>query len=251
MENNPLVSVIMPCYNVASFVIETIHSVQAQTYPNWELVIVDDDSTDITVELVRDLCQADQRIRLKVKEKHSGIADSRNQCLKMAQGQYIAFLDADDRWHPDKLERQLRFMQERGIGFSYSSYDCINEVSEPLNKIVHAGKDLDYEAYLHNTLIGCSTVMLNTEIVGEVIVPNFRTSEDTATWLKLMKKGIVAYSIGTPLTSYRIRKKSASSNKFKASYDLWKVYRQQEKLSFFKALECFFSYVFHAIKKRL
>ena len=104
---------------------------------------------------------------------------------------------------------------------------------------------------MHNTIIGCSTVMLDRTIVGDVMVPNFRTSEDTATWLNILKKGFIAYAINEPLTSYRIRQHSASSNKLKASTDLWKVYRQQEKLSLFKALGCFASYAFHAIKKRL
>lgn len=251
VDNKALVSVIMPCYNMASFIVETIQSVQAQTYPHWELLIVDDASTDATVDLIRPFCQADPRIKLEVREGHLGIAGSRNECLKRAEGRYLAFLDADDLWHPDKLQRQLQFMQENDIGFSYSSYDCISEDSQPLEKVVHAKAVLDYDGYLHNTIIGCSTVMLDTERVGEVTVPHFRTSEDTATWLSLLRKGIIAHGIDTPLTSYRIRRKSASSNKMKASYDLWTVYRKQERLPFFKAMECFLSYAFHAIKKHL
>ena len=249
--SSPLVSVIMPCYNMASFVIETIRSVQAQTYTPWELLIVDDASTDTTVDLIRGLSEEDPRIQLQVKPSHSGIADSRNQCLKQAKGRYIAFLDADDVWHPDKLERQVRFMQEHDIAFSYASYDTISETGEPLDKVIQAKTNLDYEAYLRNTIIGCSTVMLDAAKVGEVVVPQFRTSEDTATWLNLLRKGIVAYAIPTPLASYRIRRKSASSNKIKTAYDLWKVYRQQERLSFFYALNCFFHYAFNAIKKRV
>ena len=142
-------------------------------------------------------------------------------------------------------------MTKKGIGFSYSSYHCIDENGQPLNKIVKAAGNLDYEAYLRNTIIGCSTVMVNKDIVGAVEVPNFRTSEDTATWLNILRKGHLAYAIDTPLTSYRIRRRSASSNKLKASYDLWKVYRQQEQMPLFKTIECFSSYAFNAIKKRL
>jgi len=251
MENQPLVSVIMPCYNMEKFIAYTIESVQRQTYPHWELLIVDDTSTDKTAEIVKSYQNQDDRILFIVKPKHSGIADTRNQCIQMAQGRYLAFLDSDDLWHPGKLERQLQFMTQRNIGFSYSSYDCIDETGEPLGKTVTAIDNLDHYAYMHNTIIGCSTVMLDRTIVGEVMVPNFRTSEDTATWLNILKKGFIAYAINEPLTSYRIRQHSASSNKLKASTDLWRVYRQQEKLSLFKALGCFASYAFHAIKKRL
>jgi teichuronic acid biosynthesis glycosyltransferase TuaG len=169
----------------------------------------------------------------------------------MAKGRFLAFLDSDDLWHQEKLEKQLQFMTEKNIGFSYSSYDCVDEAGKPLEKTVKAIGNLDYEAYLSNTIIGCSTVMLDKNIVGEVVVPNFRTSEDTATWLNILKKGFLAYAIEEPLTSYRIRQHSASSNKLKASSDLWRVYRQQEKLPLFNALGFFSSYAFHAIKKRL
>ena len=251
MEHQPLVSVIMPCYNMERFIAFTIESVQRQTYPNWELCIVDDTSSDKTVEIIKSYQEKDERIRFSVKPKHSGIADTRNQCIQMAQGQYLAFLDADDVWHPEKLETQLQFMMQNHVGFSYSSYDCIDEAGNPLDKQVKAAGDLTHDDYLHNTIIGCSTVMIDTDIIGEVVVPKFRTSEDTATWLNILRKGHLAYAIDTPLTSYRIRRRSASSNKLKASYDLWKVYRQQEKMPLFKTLECFFSYAFNAIKKRL
>ena len=251
MENQPLVSVIMPCYNMEKFIAYTIESVQRQTYPYWELLIVDDTSTDRTAEIVKSHQNQDDRIHFIVKPKHSGIADTRNQCLKMAKGRFLAFLDADDVWHPEKLEQQLKFMTEQKIGFSYSSYDCIDEEGNPLEKMVKSAGNLNYNAYMHNTIIGCSTVMIDTTIIGDVVVPNFRTSEDTATWLNILKKGFLAYAIEQPLTSYRIRQHSASSNKLKASSDLWRVYRKNEKLPLFKAVACFSSYAFNAIKKRL
>lgn len=250
-ESQPLVSVIMPCYNMEKYIAATIESVQRQTYPHWELLIVDDTSTDGTADMVRSHQIQDDRIHFVVKPKHSGIADTRNQCISMAKGRFLAFLDADDLWHPEKLEQQLQFMTERKIGFSYSSYDCVDEEGKPLEKRVKSAGNLDYDAYLHNTIIGCSTVMIDTTIIGNVFVPHFRTSEDTATWLNILKKGFLAYAIEQPLTSYRIRQHSASSNKLKASSDLWRVYRQNEKLPLFKAIACFSSYAFHAIKKRL
>lgn len=251
MENQPLVSVIMPCYNMASYISDSIKSVISQTYPHWELLIVDDASTDNTVDIIESYSQSDPRIRCAIKKQNSGIADTRNQCIQMAQGQFLAFLDADDIWHPEKLEKQLRFMIEKNVGFSYSTYDWIDEEGKTLNKFINTIGNLDYEIYLRNTIIGCSTVMVDRKIVGEVVVPKFRTSEDTATWLDILKKGFLAYAIDEPLVSYRIRRKSASSNKIKASIDLWKVYRRHEKLPFFKAMRCFVCYAFHAIKKRL
>lgn len=251
MESQPLVSVIMPCYNMEKYLPATIASVRGQTFPGWELIIVDDVSTDKTQAVLQDYGDQDPRIRWMVQGEHAGIASARNRAIQMAQGRFLAFLDADDLWHPEKLERQLAFMQERDVAFSYSSYDCVDEEGRQLNKTVKAAEDMDYEAYLRNTIIGCSTVMIDTQKVGSVVVPDFRTSEDTATWLDVLRKGFIAYAIEEPLVSYRIRRKSASSNKLKAAADLWKVYRQHESMSFFKAVACFSSYAFHAIKKHL
>lgn len=251
MESQPLISVIMPCYNMASYVADSIKSVIAQSYPHWELLIVDDASTDETVSIIESYVQTDSRIRLAIKTQNSGIADTRNQCIQTAQGQFLAFLDADDIWHPEKLEKQLNFMLEKNVGFTYSTYDWIDEEGNTLNRFINTIGNLDYETYLRNTIIGCSTVMVNKAIIGEVVVPKFRTSEDTATWLDILKKGYLAYAIDEPLVSYRIRRKSASSNKIKAAADLWKVYRRHEKLPFFKATYYFSCYAFNAIKKRL
>lgn len=251
MENQPLVSIIVPCFNMENYIADTIRSVQRQTYPHWELLIVDDLSVDHTPEIVRSFCKDDERILFSIKEEHSGIASSRNQAISRARGRFFAFLDADDIWHPEKLEHQLNFMMERQIGFSYTAYDLIDESGNPLGKTIKTAGDLDYKAYLHNTIIGCSTVMIDTDRIGPVVVPDFRTSEDTATWLDILRKGFKAYAIETPLTSYKIRRNSASSNKLKASADLWSVYRKHEKLPLPTALYSFLCYVFHAIKKRL
>ena len=233
------------------YVADSIASVQRQTYSNWELLIVDDVSTDETVKIVTKRTETDERIHFVVKPQHSGIADTRNQCIQMAQGRFLAFLDADDIWHPEKLETQVRFMLENHVGFTYSTYDWIDEEGNTLNKSINTIGRLDYETYLRNTIIGCSTVVVDKTIVGEIVVPRFRTSEDTATWLDILKQGHLAYAIDKPLVSYRIRRRSASSNKLKAAADLWKVYRRHEKLPFFKAIFFFSCYAFNAIKKRL
>lgn len=251
MKHQPLVSIIMPCYNTERFISDTIESVRRQTYSHWELIIVDDASDDGTADIVNAFCVKEDRIRFFVKNEHTGIADSRNKCIEKAKGQYLAFIDSDDLWYSEKLEIQLGLMLEHNIGFSYSSYDCMDECGKSLNRTIKAAGNLSYSDYMRNTIIGCSTVMLNKAIIGEVEVPDFRTSEDTATWLNILKKGFFAYAIEKPLVCYRIRKHSASSNKLKASADLWRVYRKQEKISLFKASYCFCCYAFNAIKKHV
>ena len=251
MENQPLVSVIMPCYNMVSYVSDSIKSVIAQTYPHWELLIVDDASTDHTVELINNLCRDNFRIHIDANTEHSGVAAARNQAIQSAQGRFLAFLDADDLWHSKKLEMQLQYMISKNIGFCYTAYDCINEDNIYMKRQIHTIGKVDYNKYLKNTIIGCSTVMLDRDIVGEVMVPNYRTSQDTATWLRLLKKGFVAYDLDQLLTHYRVRKNSNSSNKLKAARDLWQVYQNQERLPFLKTLDCFVCYTFNAIKKRL
>ncbi len=250
MEAQPLVSIIMPCYNVERFVAKTIESVVRQTYPRWELLVVDDASTDGSVGLIQDLCGLDYRVHIAQNATHSGVATARNQAIRMAQGRFLAFLDADDVWHREKLERQLEYMMAKNIGFCYTAYDCINEDDILLERQIHTIGRVDYGKYLRNTIIGCSTVILDRNIVGEVVVPDYRTSQDTATWLNLMKKGFVAYDLDQILVHYRVRRNSNSSNKFDAARDLWQVYRDQG-LSLPKTLFCFACYVFNAIKKRL
>lgn len=251
MENQPLVSVIVPCYNMEKFIAHTIESVLRQTYTHWELLIVDDASTDRTVSLVNSLCGQDYRIHVDVNTEHSGVATARNHAIQKAQGRFLAFLDADDLWHHEKLERQLQYMISKHIGFCYTAYDCIDEDDNYLERQIRTIGKVDYNKYLRNTIIGCSTVMIDRDIVGEVKVPNYRTSQDTATWLRLLKKGFVAYDLDQLLTHYRVRKHSNSSNKLKAASDLWHVYRDQEGLSLLKASYCFGCYAFNAIKKRL
>ena len=247
----PVVSIIMPCYQMASYIGKAIEGVMAQSFDDWELLIVDDASDDGTPDVVKTYLEKDNRIGLAVKERHSGIADTRNLAINMARGRFLAFHDADDVWHPDKLEKQLAFMEEKQAGISYTAYDWIDTEGNSLNKIIHTAGDLDYDKYLKNTIIGCSSVMVDRNVVGEVDVPSFRTSEDMATWLTILKKGHLAYALELPLMSYRIRPHSASSNKFKAAMDVWSVYRKHERFSVFKPLRYFFSYAFNAIKKRL
>ena len=248
---NPLVSIIMPCYNAERYIAQSIESVLAQTYDNWELIITDDGSTDKSVEIVQSYCDKDKRIQLEVSEINLGPGTTRNKSIGRARGQYIAFLDDDDLWTPDKLEKQIAFMTENQYGFTFTGYEMINENGNTSGRIVRTDTAMDDKKYLKNTLIGCSTVVLNTAIIGPVHMTKDDTSDDMTLWLDIMHRGFKAYPLNRVLVKHRMRKHSASSNKFKATWEVWRVYRDVEKLSVAKSLYNFVGYAYNAIKKRI
>lgn len=246
-----LVSVITPVYNSERFIKNTIESVISQTYTDLELIIVDDCSTDKTEDIIKKYIDKDRRIKYIKLQKNSGAAVARNTAIKAATGRYIAFLDGDDLWNKDKLEKQIKFMNENNIGFSFTSYNTMSEDGIKSNKVVKAPRVVDYEYLLRNTIIGCLTVMIDKNIIGEFTMPLIRTRQDFATWLSILKKGHKAYGISEPLATYRIVKGSISSNKFKAIRRNWYVYRKVEKLSLLKSIYVFCGYGYNAVKKRI
>lgn len=251
MESQPLVSIIMPSYNAESYIAESIESVLHQTYTNWELIITDDCSSDHTPEIVQSYCKQDSRIDFAIAQHHSGIAGTRNQCLSRAKGRFVAFLDNDDLWYPEKLEKQVRFMIENRCSFIYSEYELMNEDGTPKGKTIKTAGVIDYNKYLKNTIIGSGTIMLDTNKTGKLQMPDNATSDDMALWCKILKEGHHAYPMKEILMKYRVRSNSASANKLKAAKDVWIVYRKQEKLPFFYALTCFCCYAFNATIKRI
>ena len=246
-----LVSIIMPCYNAAPYIARSIDSVLAQTYEDWELLITDDGSTDKSVDIIQAYCDKDERIRMELSETNFGPGTTRNKAMARAKGQYIAFLDDDDLWMPDKLEKQMAFMTENHYGFTFTGYELINEKGDSSGRIVRTDEVMDHKKYLRNTIIGCSTVMLDTAIVGEVRMTKDDTSDDMTLWLELMHRGFKAYPLDQVLAKHRMRKDSASSNKFKATRDVWRVYRDVEGLSLAESLHNFMGYAYNAIKKRI
>ena len=248
---NPLVSIIMPCYNAERYIAQSIESVLAQTYQNWELLITDDCSSDKSVEIIKHYCEKDKRIDLLISKEHHGPGDTRNISINRAKGRFIAFLDNDDIWYSEKLEKQIPFMLENGYGFTYSGFEMINDNGKSKGHIVKTDGILDVTKYLKNTIIGCGTVILNRDIVGDFLMFKNDTSDDMTLWLSIMHKGFMAYPLDEVLMKYRVRKKSASSNKFKASRDVWRVYRKNEKLSLVKSVFYFSCYAFNAVKKRV
>lgn len=248
---NPLISVITPAYNAERFIGGTIKSVLDQTYTNWEMVIVDDRSTDDTAKIVGDYQRLDSRIQLHVLEENSGAAVARNTAMKHAKGRYIAFLDSDDQWFPEKLEKQLRFMQEKDIAFSFTKYIRMEEDGTLRDNISQAPESVGYEDLMKHCVIGCLTVMIDREKTGHLEMVNIRTRQDYAYWLALTKRGFRAYGLPEVLSKYRIVENSISRNKMKAAKRQWYVYRQIEKQNLPKSIYYFFHYATRGLRNSI
>lgn len=248
-----LISIITPVYNCEKLLPSTIESVLNQTYKNWELLLVDDCTPDNSAKVIEKYAKEDERIKYFKLEKNSGAAIARNKGLSEAKGRFIAYLDADDLWKPEKLEKQLNFMLENKYGFSCTDYEKIDENGKSLNKVVKIPKKVDYNLFLRNTIIQTVGVMVDTQITGKKLLemPNIRRRQDAATWCQLLKNGYDCYECPENLSYYRVVSNSLSSNKFKAVKMNWYWYRKIEKLPLWKACYCFVGYAFNAVKKRI
>lgn len=217
------VSIIMPAFNVSEFICESIDSVISQTFKDWELIIVNDNSTDSTHQLVTPYLK-DERIKLINNSNNLGGAGSRNVAIKESKGRYIAFLDSDDLWADDKLRKQITFMQENKIGFSYTEYSNVDELGNLLNNIPIPTK-VSFKHLLKHNYIGCLTAIYDTEPYGKVFMPLVKKRQDFALWLELLKKFDHAYGLQCNLGFYRIRSGSLSRSKFDAFKYYWRVLR--------------------------
>ena len=245
------VSIITPVYNSGRFIKNTIDSVLNQTYENWEMILVDDCSTDNSEEIIKEYMNLDSRIKYIKLTENSGAAVARNTAIEASTGRFIAFLDSDDIWFRNKLQKQLDFMINNNVGFSFTAYETIKEDGSNTGNIVNAPKSVDYNNLLKNTIIGCLTVVLDKEIIGDIKMPLLRTRQDFATWLSILKRGHKAYGLNEVLAQYRLVEGSISSNKLKAAKRNWYVYREVEKLSLAKSIYVFLGYSYNAVKKRI
>lgn len=250
-EKNGMVSIITPCYNASEYIIETIKSVQSQTYQNWEMIIVDDCSTDNSVQLIKEAMQHDTRIKLIQHEKNSGVAIARNDAMKAAQGQYVAFLDSDDVWETKKLECQLNYMHENNVAFTFTAYQYIDHLGNKLRTIIYAPKRVGWKEGIKNTIIGCLTVVVDISMTGKFYMPELTHSEDHFAWLELNKKGFDAYGIDEVLAYYRVAEHSLSGNKVKSVIMQWNNYRDVLHIPFIPRCYYWLGYLFNAIKKRI
>lgn len=242
----PLVSIIMPAYNSSATLGESIQSVVSQTFGDWELLVIDDCSQENLYSIVESF--NDSRIHFIRLSRNSGVAVARNYGIEKARGRYLAFLDSDDLWLPEKLEKQLQFMEQNGYAFTYTWYQQFCHDTHNLGNIVKTKNKVNYAELLKGNDIGCLTVMLDRLQIKEIAMPAQR-HEDYITWLNILKQGWTAYSLPLVLAAYRKEKGSLTSNKWKSLLWTWKVYRDSQHLSLFRSAICLFFYVYYGIRK--
>lgn len=247
-----LVSIITPAYNAEKYILDTINSVKSQEYKNWEMIIVDDASTDRTTQLVSSEIEKDNRIRLIKLEKNKGVANARNVAITNSNGRFISFLDSDDLWDKNKLELQIVFMLENDIGFSYTNYSIFDDRNNKVIGKMKSPRELTFSRLLLNNPIGCLTVMIDRNKVEKIQFPRIK-HEDYATWLSLIKLLGEGKGLDKTLASYRVVSNSVSSNKVRTLSWTWKIYRKHLSMGYLHAslriciftIATIFKYVIH------
>lgn len=242
---HPLVSAVVPTYRDPKRVLDAVQSIQKQDMDDWEAIIIDDGSSSQDQAIIHAALREidDPRFRFVCSQRNRGPARTRNLGVRLARGRYIAFLDADDLWKPEKLRLQIQQMQAAGVGLSCTSYENLSmttgacNVRTPPAKIIHA-------QLLRQNTMGCSTVMLDRQIVGRSYFPDIRMRQDFAHWLKILRPGGVALGLPQPLTQRRVFAGSLSSNKLRAAWYTWRMYRDIEGLGLLRAGRYFGAYAF-------
>lgn len=245
-----MVSIIVPLYNAEKFIWETVQSVINQTYKDFELLLVDDCSTDRSLAAAEAI--NDSRVRVIRQERNAGAYAARNRGLSEAKGRYIAFLDADDKWEPTKLEDTLKFMEEKDAGFVFTSYEFADEKCVGTGKVVRVPETITYKQALSNTTIFTSTVLIDREKVADELIkmPNIK-SEDTATWWQILRAGHTGYGLDKNLVKYRRSAGTLSSNKIEALRRIWNLYRKAAGLSVVSSAAHFVVWAFKAVARRI
>lgn len=251
MNNIGLVSIITPCYNASSTISQTIDSVLKQTYGNWEMLIIDDCSTDGSKEIIDEYARRDKRIRHYKTAKPSGSpAAPRNMGLENSSGLFVCFLDSDDLWLPDKLQKQLEYYSKTGHSFIFSNCEKVGSRGEQSNRYVKEPMVLTYEDLLRKCRIPSPSVMIAKSAIGETRFKNIQ-KEDYVFWMSILKKGYRAYNCGEVLTQYRVLADSRSSNKLEMVGQQWKVLRNEEGIGMVRSVYYMLHYIIYAFKKYL
>lgn len=245
------VSVIIPIYNAEKYVRETLASVFAQTYKNIEIVLVDDCSKDKSAEIITKLKEQHPEIIYFLQPHNMGAGAARNKALELATGQYVAFLDSDDVWFPQKTARQIALMKEKKSPFSYAAIEMMDESGKIIKKKRNIRETCDYKYLLHNTIIATSSVIVDRNVLGDFRMPLRRGGQDYATWLKLLRNGVVAYGINEVLVRYRVGSNSLSSNKLKSVKQVWEIQTRDEHINPVLAMFHVGCFVINAVKKYL
>ena len=246
-----LVSIIMPCYNSEVYIRQTIESVQKQTYKQWELIIVDDASTDFCTRIINDYLEEDSRIKLIALQENVGSGQARNIAIQAAKGHYITFLNSDDVWAMNKLEKQLEFMQAHNVAFSYTDYQFIDDDNQVYEPVIEMPNQLAYQDLIRSsTAIGCSTVMIDRYKVGKIQLTNNRKiPDDFALWLSILKRGFKAKRLEKVYVYHRKSNYVLKKNNSQTATRIWSLYRQVEKLNFFESAFCLVNYAKQEVKR--
>lgn len=247
------VSIVVPVYNAAAYLEKTVEMVRLQTFDSWELILVDDHSSDESRTILERLASEDDRIVVMEQENgRKGAAGARNLGTRHASGRYLAFLDADDVWRADKLEKELAFLKEKDAAFVFTAYEFGDEEAKGTGKLVRVPEQLTYKKALSRTVIFTSTVLFDlTKIEKELLYMPDVKSEDTATWWRILRSGHTAYGLNENLVIYRRPKKSLSSNKAAALSRIWSLYRRQEGLSVVRSAWYFCFWALRATLRRI
>lgn len=243
----PLVSIITPSYNSKDFIGETIESVLNQTYKNWEMLIIDDCSTDKSPKIIEEYLKIDSRIKYLKNEKNSGPATSRNLGLNNSKGEYIAFLDSDDIWFEEKLQIQIEYITKNKVDILHNNYYFCDENGDVIKEIKNDYK-LDYKKILKSNQIKTSFLIIKKGVLKNIRFKNIK-HEDYAFFLDFLRTGRECFCIQKPLGKYRINSTSISSNKIKSAIWTWNIYKDYEKFNLIKAGYYFINYALNGILK--
>lgn len=246
-----LVSVIMPVYNAQRYIDQSLASIFAQTYNHMEIVMVDDCSNDRSAAVITEHQKNHPEIIYHLQEQNLGAGHARNKALELASGRYVAFLDSDDVWLPDKIERQIALMKEKKTPFCYAAVEMIGENNERIKPKRDIRETCDYRYLLRNTIIATSSVVIDRVMTGDFRMHLRRGGQDYATWLKLLRGGIVAHGINEALVRYRLVGNSLSSNKMKSIRQVWEIQTQDEKIGKASAAFHVCCFAWNALKKYL
>lgn len=252
MENrydNQKVSVITPIYNAERFLRETLDSILTQTYKDIEIVLVDDCSKDASATIIREYSEKHDNILYHLQEKNMGAAVARNTALQLATGRYVAFLDSDDLWEPEKVQRQIDLMRQENAAICFTAIDMVDETGKQIKSKRPVKRQVDYRFLLHNTMLATSSIVVDRKLLGDFRMPLRRSGQDYATWLQLMRNGAIAYGIDEALVHYRVSSGSLSSNKFKSIKQVWEIQTKDENISKPAALFHVFCFCLNAFKK--
>lgn len=245
----PLVTVITPAYNAEAFIKETIDSVLAQSVLSWEMIVIDDGSTDRTQEIVAKYAQTDARIRLIVNESNMGVARTRNRGMDLFQGRYVAFLDSDDYWEPQMLEKMVARAEETEADIIYCSYSLVDESGKKVCNDFIVPEKTNFEESIVRSVITCSTVLITAELAKNNRFPTDMYHEDIAMWFRILRDGGTACGVPEVLASYRQRKNSRSGDKLISAVRRWPIYRKHLEMSFFQSVKTMIGYAYYGLIK--